>query len=216
MMAWVFKITFNCSYIFLFFSAHTLGLNEERLWLPSNHERLYLSLKRSALAAERLERCTKVLRGTLDLDASTSEKPIFRILCLQESGKTYNEMVDGVTGDTLTSAILALDVLNGEKKQKGMGLITSAKERFWALCDEGVNKQTKLFNERKRVSDGLDPISFDYDGFSGRFSLLNPRAVFHIDFDAKDLAGDLLAYRAICRVGSQGIDSIVIRARKDK
>lgn len=73
------------------------SLDDSRLWLPKEYRIHYIKLKEAALAAEALESCAEILRGTLDLDLSTPEQAYYRFLCRQPDGLTYTEIVDGVT-----------------------------------------------------------------------------------------------------------------------
>src|SRR5687768_15959346 len=79
------------------------ALDSQRLWLPTRYQTLYLPLVKAAETAESLDRCVTVIEGTIDLEQSRPEHPIYRILCRQENGRTYNEMVDGLTFATLTT-----------------------------------------------------------------------------------------------------------------
>ena len=51
-------------------STHSNAVDDSKLWLPSSHVTHFLQLKEAAEAAESLERCTKVLRGTIDFEQS--------------------------------------------------------------------------------------------------------------------------------------------------
>jgi len=52
--------------------------------------------------AKFMDLCVNVLRGTLDLDQSRKNGPIYRSLCRHKNGKSYNETVNGTTFKTLT------------------------------------------------------------------------------------------------------------------
>ena len=89
----------RCFYLLLAFANASWSLdtplNEKALWLPAKYQGHYIELVSAAQAALDLPRCIEVKQATLDLRQSTPEKPIYRVLCLQESGKTYTEMIDG-------------------------------------------------------------------------------------------------------------------------
>lgn len=76
-------------------------LDESKLWLPLKYKKHHLSLLRAATQALAQPRCLEVKRGSLDLRQSTSERAIYRFLCKQASGKTYTEIIDGVTFHSL-------------------------------------------------------------------------------------------------------------------
>lgn len=87
-------------------SSSVAALDIDRLWLPTEFRGQYLKLRDAALAAEATPQCQEVLRGTLDLDQSSSELSVYRILCRQENGTSYTEFVDG---DTLQPRSLTPD-----------------------------------------------------------------------------------------------------------
>jgi hypothetical protein len=70
-------------------------LDETRLWLPSSYRRYSLSLLKAATSALARPRCLEIKRGTLDLSQTTPERAVFRFLCLQASGQTYSEVIEG-------------------------------------------------------------------------------------------------------------------------
>ncbi len=167
-------------------SVSSLGfaLDESRLWLPSEYERLYLDLKASAEAAEALDRCVTVLRGTLDLQQSRDDAPVFRIQCRQANGRTYNELVDGVTHTPMTT-VAALPPSEEELE----ALKVEREAFFFAQCRQAVLASTDMFLERVFLTES--PQAQDFTMESARFDF---------DFDAENLEGVSLSYKAICRV----------------
>ena len=206
-----------------FFVTTASALDEERLWLPSNYERLYLELKKSALTAQKLERCETILRGTIDLDASTKENPVFRILCRQPDGRTYNEMVDGKTGKTLTTELVLPELMSEEEKQrlakenekKHADALLNSQKTMWQMCDEQLTEQTKLFDGLVRLHEFTAPLTFKFDEVTADFVVVLPEAVYQMDFDALDMYGKKLEYRAKCYVENQVITKMKIRKRRE-
>ena len=200
-----------------------VALDEQRLWLPSNYERLYLALKKSAVMAEKLDRCDTLLRGTIDLDSSTPENPIFRILCRQPDGRTYNEMVDGNTGKTLTTELVLPELLSDEEKQqlaveneqRRTDALFNIQQVMWKMCDMELADQTKLFNGLVRSHDFSSPLTFNFDEVTEDFVVVSPEAVFQMDFDALDMDGVKLKYRAKCYVENNMITNMKIRTRRE-
>jgi len=188
-------------YIFLsviFFSHFCLSLDESRLWLPISYQPLYLKLKEAALKAESLERCVDVLAGTLDLDASEENLPIYRIRCRQPDGSVYVEMVDGFSMKTLTTPVIEVIPLTEEEKEqlrleeerKKLEEIQIRKQTLWSLCDTEISKKTRLMTNLVRLTDSMpEPTTFEDD-----------LAVFNMDFDAESVSGDKLVFRAKCVV----------------
>lgn len=195
----------------LFASNTCFTLDESRLWLPSNYERVYLDLKASALAAEALERCSKVLRGTIDLRQSTDGHPIFRIQCRQPNGRTYNELVDGLTHETLTTVKVIEKALTPEELEarrleallKEQKVINDKKARFLLICLSEFKESTQLFIDLVLLNPNAEPEEFELD-----------KAKFYLDFNAKDVNDVDLEYRAICMVQEEEGAELHIRKRR--
>lgn len=189
----------------------SLALDESRLWLPSNYESLYLDLKAAAQKAELLDRCVTVMRGTLDLSQSSTVHPIYRIMCRQENGRTYNEMVDGLTFDTLTTVVPVVIALTDEEREaqrleeerREQEVLERQKQSYLSECLAVLDEKTKLFIDKKVLREDIEPESFSMD-----------EAKFYIDFDAKDVNGIALEYRAICVVAKEADTKIYIRKRR--
>ncbi|MFT7561181.1 MAG: hypothetical protein ACI93R_003106 [Flavobacteriales bacterium] len=193
-------------------SSGVVGLDESRLWLPTYYEKLYLDLKDSALEAEKLDRCVNVLRGTIDLQQSTKGKPIFRIQCRQENGRTYNEMVDGLSKVTLTTVFIP-DIPPSDEEIELQRLDRERKEReahdlqmqvFHSICLVELKEKTKLFSALVFKSESIEPIAYEAGMAKFRFS-----------FDAKDMDGRVLRYQASCQVSSDGVYRLKVRSRKN-
>jgi len=187
------------------------AVDESRLWLPSNFEKRYLDLLSSAKAAESLERCETVIRGTIDLEQSTRDKPIFRIQCRQENGRTYNEMVDGTTHKTLTTVIEEPKVLSPEEmeaarleqEKKRLEAEGAQKAVFLEQCLTSFRNKTKLFQSLDLVNEAPEPEEFTMES-----------AKFYLDFGALNLEGQKLSYRAICLVSADQPLTLHIRTRR--
>lgn len=173
---------------------NTAALDEERLWLPVSYQALYLKLRDAAIAAENLNRCVAVLDGTIDLEQSTEDHPIFRIRCRQENGRTYNEMVDGLSIETLTTPkhvdagpsveerLLAEEQRRREEAQARL-------KRMWEMCYDG-------FLEKSRLMINLQVPEFD--GIPSPETLDEDQATFTFDFMAEDIEGQKLEFTASC------------------
>ncbi|HEY7773930.1 MAG TPA: hypothetical protein VIC26_12175 [Marinagarivorans sp.] len=100
-------------------------LDEKALWLPVKYQGYYIKLVTAAQAALNQPRCIEVKQATLDLRQTTPERPLFRILCRQASGKTYTEMIEGNNYTSLTpkkSSAMACRQLLIAKTQQMVGL----------------------------------------------------------------------------------------------
>lgn len=175
-------------------SAQVHALDEKRLWLPTKYQKLFLDLKEAALATEALGHCKTVLRGTIDLEQSRKDHPIYRILCRKSDGRSYNEMVDGLTLELLTS-----------NKPVDVSKIEERKLHLWTLCEEKVNDEVKLMKDMTWISElPVKPKVYD-----------DAKVHFIADFDAKDGYGTPLRYQAFCKFGVNDILSVRISPRKN-
>jgi hypothetical protein len=166
--------------------------DKNRLWLPVKYQTLYMSLVKAASTAEELDRCESVVEGTLDLDQSTPDHPIFRILCRQESGLTYNEMVDGLSFVTLTTPP------DSEEHRQIRAQLA------WQQCRAHLVERTQLMADLRWLTDLDAP--------------LEPAAItaeevrFFVDFDAKSLGRESLRYRGECAVVRDKVE-VALRQR---
>ena len=174
------KRRFFLGLLILTASAVSHAVDRNPLWLPVKYQTLYLSLIKAASAAEELDRCREVVEGTLDLDQSTPDHPIFRILCRQESGLTYNEMVDGLSFVTLTTSL-------DSEKHRHMRTQTA-----WQQCRLHLLERTQLMTDLHWLSDIDAPLEPE--------SITAEEVRFVVDFDAKSMGRELLRYRGECAV----------------
>ncbi|MBX2857330.1 MAG: hypothetical protein KTR17_01605 [Cellvibrionaceae bacterium] len=189
------------------------AVDDSRLWLPGRYQSLFVDLKQAAQSAGNLDKCHKVLSGTLDLDQSSAEKPIFRILCRKPNGKTYNEMVDGVSKQTLTTlqgseAVLNLDALIDLRQREGASrkvqVINEQIKLFWPVCKNAFLKRTsQMINVKTFFEGDIDPVEYQ-----------QWQLTFQFDFDAEDPSGAPLKYEATCRIRSLKDFDIEIRSRR--
>ena len=146
------------------------SVDDDALWLPKKYAALYLDLKEAANVAQSLDRCEKVLRATIDLDRSKTDHPIFRVLCRQPNGKSYNEMVDGKMMVNLTTVVnLSED---------------------WNTCNDLLNDKITLMMGVEILTTEMPEPSVQSDDLIG----------FEIDFNGKNAQGDTLRYTAKCRL----------------
>ncbi len=172
------------------------AVDDDRLWLSGSHSPLFIDLKQAALAAESLERCVSVVEGTIDLDDSMPDHPIYRILCRQKNRRTYNEMVDGISFKTLTTKIEiqvvptedeleALRIAEEKRKQEAK---TVRVESLSDICEQAIKDKSRLMKDVVWLTPlPIQPV--EMDDISAKFS---------VDFDAKGVHGGALKYRANC------------------
>lgn len=188
------------------------ALDEDRLWLPVRYQTLYLSLVKAASVAEELERCVSVVEGTLDLEQSKPEHPIYRIQCRQESGRTYNEMVDGLSFATLTTVEVVEPELSAEEQEmlrvqeelRRQEEIARQKQDAWQVCRSQLLERTKLMMDltwQTEIEGEREPEVYSEEEI--RFS---------VDFDARSMWEEPLHYTADCTLRN-GSTEVVLRKR---
>lgn len=188
-----------------------LALDVSRLWLAQSHQKYYLDLVRAARAADALERCETVLAGTLDREQSQADHPYFRILCRQANGRSYNEMVDGLSFETLTTVVVEPPPLTEEDerrlREEEEARVKAALERrkadAWKACSQQLQQQTQMMIDMVLITQAQpEPASLD-----------DNEIIFHTAFDAKNAWGKKLQYQALCSVKGEGAASVQLRKR---
>lgn len=187
------------------------ALDQERLWLPQSYHKYHLNLLQAAQAAQALPRCQTVLEGTIDREQSQPNQPLFRILCRQKDGRSYNEMVDGLTFATLTTPLVVeaelteqeREKLRRQKQAREAEALKLRKEDAWRRCREKIQHRTRLMIDLKVLTQQQpEPVAMDEHSME-----------FAVDFDAKDMVGDALNYRANCRVDKEGSAQVTLVKR---
>jgi hypothetical protein len=186
-----------------------IALDPSRLWLPQAQDSLQADLVRAAQVAEDLERCTTVLEGTLDIEQSTPRQPIYRILCRQSDGRSYNEMVDGSTFETLTTIVVKEKALTKEeltlKSAQAQAELVKRTTDAWNRCDEKIKFATRMMIDMVLLTEGR-PES----------TTAGPdEQVFVVAFDAKGIRGEALHFNAICTGSLNSPDAKVVIKRRD-
>lgn len=184
------------------------------LWLPVKYEYLYLKLKEATTAAANLERCSKVLEATVDLEKTQIDKPIFRVLCRQPNGRTYNEIVDGNTSRTLTTYVPIVEELSEE------ALLAQEQERIRLAEEAKRQRKIDMFNlcklEFERVSEFMLSVEPLFDSSQEPTSQTATQLVYHLNFNAQNPQKEPLRYHGLCVVNEQKVESFKVRSRRDK
>ena len=178
------------------------AVEEKAYWLPNAYEKYYLILKKAANNAEALDRCVTVLSATLDLEQSRPDHPIFRILCKQENGVTYNEMVDGLSFKTLTTVVpdpVELEKIEQKKREKSAAM-------QWQQCLESVEEKARLIQNSKIITRQKPDNLPDENGVTR----------YLIDFDGENMYGESLSYQVECLVSETDAPKVKVYPRKAK
>jgi hypothetical protein len=190
-----------------------MALDPQRLWLPVRYQDLHPSLVKAAETAEALDRCVTVMEATVDLEQSRPEHPIYRILCRQENGRTYSEMVDGLSFATLTTIKVVEPELTPEEQalllrqeeERREAEIAQHKIDAWTACRQSLVESTRLMMELQWLTDlddgAVEPVEFN-----------EALVRFVLDFDARGVLGEALHYRAECSY-SENLAKVVVKRR---
>jgi hypothetical protein len=168
------------------------AVDASRLWLPQSHENLQEDLVHAAKAAEELDRCTTVLEGTLDAEQTKPGKPVYRILCRQSDGRSYNEMVDGTTFETLTTIVVKEKSSNKNdvslKSEQAQAELVKRMAEAWDRCNEEIKSATRMMIDLVVLTHGRPEST----------AASPDERVFVVAFDAKSIGGEALHYNAVC------------------
>jgi hypothetical protein len=195
-------------------AAQDVPLDDKVLWLPKSYQQYYIQLVNAAQAALAQERCIEVKRATLDLVQSTEAQPIYRVLCMQISGKTYTEIIDGSNYQSLTPE--PKPRIDKDSTLSDELTLDPAK-----ACRQLLVKKTLLMIDLRWLT--LDPVlvetkttammvaetvTKDSPDYSSSETVADASAAleekhYQWDFDAKTIEGKPLHFRGECIV-SQG------------
>lgn len=199
------------------FSWHSLAVDRSRLWLPSSYKQHFSELRKVAeLAETKAPRCVEVVDGSLSESLSTIDKPIFRLICRDESKRTYAMTVDGITFELVDlsrpSGRVSFEALELERVEAEKQAVLDQQEaerqdllllqkNMWAHCQKQLALKTK--NMRALVWHVQDmPVpAVDED----------ESTIFTADFDAQDIYAKALHYTGECRY--QSLDDVTVKIR---
>lgn len=183
------------------------GLDESRLWLPISYKQYYFELLASGLAAEAQTECDSVVEGTVDLDQSSRDKPVFRVLCRNADGRTFNMLVDGLTRTVLTPGHEVEQLLTPEqraararrraeesaRRQRQAAAEKARQQRqltegYWAQCEQALQPTVANMLSVEWLEDPQSAM------------VTAEGAVFTRNFTARDYTGNALFFTAECEV----------------
>lgn len=189
-----------------------MALDQKRLWLPVRYQDLFQSLVKAAEKAEALDRCVTIMEGTIDMEQSRPDHPIYRILCRQHNDRTYNEMVDGISFATLTTPQIVEPEITPEaqlelqRQEEARREVERAQRKVeaWEVCRHSLIESTRLMMELRwgvDINGVVEPVEFD-----------EKLARYVLDFDARGISGEALRYRAECSF-AEDIARVQLRRR---
>lgn len=189
-------IAFSRAKTLLISSFLTVGaqysLAEANVWLPGRYKEHLPQLEKAVQQVAEGEQCQTVVRGELLESKSVVGKPVFRIICRDDSLQTYPVFIDGLSLQELHAS----GETRLEQKQRHLP--------FYARVCLKELKQKARDMRKPRFPEGavLEP------------SLINgERVEFEVDFSSKSLNGTDLAYRGYCVFESMASYETEIRPR---
>lgn len=192
------------------------GFDASRLWLPKSEAKHYKTLLAAAELATADESCSTLLEGTIDLEQSSLERPLFRIQCRGPDGLSFNTMIEGQELQALPSTRPDSAVLDGapirSRKIDPVAAKTMQSQRIemadvphpaWPACQSALVEQTQKMLALKWLQKWplqAEPPSAEQGHFTA-------------DFDAVDPYRQPLRYRALCTYGPDSAVKVEILRR---
>ncbi len=205
--------------------------DENRMWLPLSYKRYFGQLKRATQSVANLERCSEVRSASLETNLSRKQLPVFKIVCRDNDKRTFAMKVDGSSQDILDSRFdggrisfadylaelefrrlekLRLEELRRQEQERQAELERQQAEQqrqedCWLQCQALLARRTKHMRELTWLTKEMP-----------QPDLSRPEhLIYRVDFDARDLRGRTLRYRAICDAQGEDKIEVKIRPRRD-
>ena len=158
-------------------SAADVSSFEHKLWLPLSQRAYMPNLIRAANTVAGWEKCKSLVRGELLESKSTTDRPVFRIICRDDKQKTYPTLIDGISLEELHITGETLEQQNRRHVPQ-----------YSRLCISALKKEASaMINSHWPEGVTLEPVYLD------------ERLIeFEVDFTAETLAGEKLLYRGYC------------------
>lgn len=246
----------------LFCPAAAIAVELEQLWVPKSYLRHLPRLYDAAQLVENSSRCEEFLEGSMALDQSSLEYPVFKFRCRNAERKTYGLLVDGPSleklddtrpGGTISFAQLEqeyqqelerqkererkreeLAALEEQKRQEAQALAELEEQRkqeelerqrrrawwveeqkrraeLWELCRSALEDRVGAMAALEWLTRSMPAQELSEELETGA----QPPVTFEFDFDAQDLHGQALYYRAQCNISSSADYELSIKPRRD-
>ncbi|GAA6150835.1 hypothetical protein [Pseudoteredinibacter isoporae] len=169
----------RCIFIFsLLFYTTASKAADPYLWLPTSYKGKLPQLKQAVEVARENPRCSRVLKGTVNVDLSSQQVPVFKILCRDDERKTFSLLLDGTSFKTYDRT----------KSRFHKGPSERSMREFWTACNKAVADMYEDFRTIRVLTRERPEPTLYKDATVG----------IAIDFDAVSLIGERLAFRAEC------------------
>lgn len=234
----------------------------EQLWVPKSYLRHLPRLYDAAQLVENSSRCEEFIEGSMALDQSSLEHPVFKFRCRDAEQKTYGLLVDGPSlekvddtrpGGRVSFAQLEqeyqeelerqkererkreeLAALEEQKRQEAEALAELEEQRkqeelerqrrrewwmeeqerraeLWELCRSALEDRVGAMAALEWLTRSMPAQELEEELETGA----QPPVTFEFDFDAQDLHGQALYYRAQCSISNDADYELSIKPRRD-
>lgn len=148
------------------------------LWLPASYKEKMPELKKAVEVARTNPRCSKVLKGTVNVDLSSIEAPVYKLLCRDDKRRTFALLLDGADFTTYDRT----------KSRFHKGPSERSMKEYWTSCNRAVTDMYEDFRTIRVLTRKRPKPTMYKDATVG----------ISIDFDAVSLIGERLEFRAEC------------------
>lgn len=231
---------------------HTQTVDLDQLWLPQSYLRHLPRLYDAAQLVDASSRCAEFITGTVAVDRSRLEYPVFTFTCRDQNRQTYALLVDGLTlnklDDTRPEGFISFDDLEleyqreqalaqerqqrreelaqlraqrqqerEEQRQRQLWLEQEQQraERLWSICWGQLQERVGNMAELEWLTEAMPAPGYDLAPDAEEPEVgEQPAMVFVIDFNARDIVGQALRYRAQCTVTDAHEYQLDIKARR--
>ncbi|MDQ2075065.1 hypothetical protein [Marinimicrobium sp. ABcell2] len=227
-------------------NAQTVDLDQ--LWLPQSYLRHLPRLYDAAQLVDASSRCVEFITGTVAVDRSSLEHPVFTFTCRNRERQTYSLLVDGLTlkkvDSTRPEGFISFEELEKEYQRERELALERERQReelealraqrqqereeqqrreawqkeeqaraelLWETCQAQLQDRVGNMSQLVWLTDTMPEPSYETEPEVGE----QPPFVFVIDFNARDIVGQALRYRARCIVASTVEHRLEIGARRE-
>lgn len=230
---------------------HAQTVDLDQLWLPQSYLRHLPRLYDAAQLVDASSRCAEFITGTVAVDRSRLEQPVFTFTCRDQNRQTYALLVDGLTLNKLdgtrpegfiTFEDLELEYQReqalAEERQRHQDELARQRaqrqkereeqrraERLWPICWAQLQERVGNMAELEWLTETMSTPGYalesnideqeqeQEEGQEQEIEML-PAMIFVTDFNAKDINGEALRYRAQCTVKDAQEYQLDIKARR--
>lgn len=194
-------------------ASNVQAVPDSRLWLPVSYRVHMGKLRKAAkLVEDQAESCETIISGSLHVDLSSKQRPIFKFVCRNPQRRSFALLIDGISQEVVDSRnpseTKSFEALRQEKlarlEQQRVEAELSRRAHFWTLCEQALERRTTNMRDLQWLTTDKPEPDVSLEGHVRYF----------VNFDAKDFKGKHLRYRAECDYVSEEDFNIRIRARR--